>query len=507
MWRRMARRKLPWRLILVLVVLTTGLLSWVEQAGAASASGPLRVHTSNPRYFTDGSGRVIYLTGSHTWANLQDMGTVDPPPRFDYDSYLDFMESHNHNFMRIWVHEQAKWAPWITGDYYFEPLPYERTGPGLALDGKPKFDLNRFNQAYFDRFRQRIIAAGERGIYVSIMLFNGWSVQAFEKFNFPGNPWLGHPFNRHNNINGIDGDTNNDNQGPEIHTMSKEPQILKVRARQEAYVRQVIDMLNGLDNVLWEIGNEIGSHSTEWQYYMIHLIKDYEARKPKRHPVGMTFQWFDGRNNTLFESQADWVSPNDLGGYKFEPPVADGRKVVLSDTDHLWGIGGNWIWVWKSFLRGLNPIYMDSYRSPDFPPADESARKAMGYTAMYAKKINLRSMVPHEDIASTGYALVNPGSEYLIYLPSNGQPGLRWLDRFELHRWVRWLTQLLGWNESVTVDLSAAMVNLDVEWCNPRTGETMTDRAITGGSHRTFTAPFLGDAVLYLTAQQDDLHR
>jgi hypothetical protein len=35
--------------------------------------------------------------------------------------------------------------------------------------------------------------------------------------------------------------------------------------------------------------------------------------------------------------------------------------VILSDTDHLWCIGGNHSWVWKSFLRGLHPIFMDPY--------------------------------------------------------------------------------------------------------------------------------------------------
>ena len=33
----------------------------------AITGGPLRVHPANGRYFTDASGRAIYLTGSHTW--------------------------------------------------------------------------------------------------------------------------------------------------------------------------------------------------------------------------------------------------------------------------------------------------------------------------------------------------------------------------------------------------------------------------------------------------------
>ena len=121
--------------------------SSVASTTAATATGPLRVHPENPRYFADGSGKAIYLTGSHTWSNLQDQGAKDPPPVFDFDRYLGFMEEHHHNFIRLWAWEQARWAPWSDGkgpnpkDWFVQPNPYARTGPGTALDGKPKFDL------------------------------------------------------------------------------------------------------------------------------------------------------------------------------------------------------------------------------------------------------------------------------------------------------------------------------------------------------------------------------
>jgi len=446
-----------------------------------SLAGPLRIHPTNPRYFTDDSGQAIYLTGSHTWLTLQDGVWTDPPPTFDYTAYLNFLQAHNHNFFRLYVWEQAQWSVEGTQTYYFTPQPYQRTGPGTALDGKPKFDLTKLNQAYFDRMRQRVVAAKARGLYVAIMLFNGWSV-AYPKGPYQAaNPWQGHPFHANNNINGIDGDTNGDDSGIEIHTLSN----AAVTAIQEAYVRKVIETVNDLDNVLYEISNESGNSSTEWQYHLIDFIHNVEADMPAQHPVGMTVAWPDGANEALFASAADWISPNDSGNYMADPPAADGRKVVIVDSDHLCGICGDRKWVWKSFTRGLNPIFMDQYDDSykldgggyNINNAnDVGLRRNLGYTLAFANRINLAAMTPQNKLASTGYCLAHAAAnaaEYLVYLPEGGE---------------------------VTVDLSATKEKLNVEWFNPQTGVSISAGLTTGGTQQSFTPPFLGDAVLYLVA-------
>ena len=105
-----------------------------------------------------------------------------------------------------------------------------------------------------------------------------------------------------------------------------------------------------------------------------------------------------------------WISP--FGGLD-NPPAADGRKVVIADTDHLCGICGNRAWVWKSFMRGENPIFMDQYDNSynleggDYDPNnpnDVSLRRNMGYTRVYATRMNLAAMTPRGDLSSTGYA-------------------------------------------------------------------------------------------------------
>jgi formyltetrahydrofolate synthetase len=145
-----------------------------------------------------------------------------------------------------------------------------------------------------------VIAARDRGIYVGIMLFEGWYLR--------GSPtsFQYHPFHGSNNVNGINGDANGNGEGEETHTL----QVQAVVDLQKAYVRKVIDTVNDLDNVLYEIANESAvKGSTQWQYELIKYIKTYQATKPKQHPVGMTCQaWsLSADHKSLWNSPADWV--------------------------------------------------------------------------------------------------------------------------------------------------------------------------------------------------------
>jgi hypothetical protein len=440
-----------------------------------SALGPLRVSAVNPRYFADPLGRVVYLTGSEYWKTIQDNGATNPPPVFDNSAFLDFLQSHNHNFTRLYMWEQARWSAETSLSHWFSPTLYLRPGPGIALDGGPKFDVTKINPAYLARVRQRVIDAGARGIYVSVMLFNGWSL-GFKGGSTAGNPWLAHPFNSANNINGINGDTNGDGRGAETQTLS----IPAVTASQEAYVRAVIDAVNDLDNVIYEISNESDQSADAWQYHMIDLIRSYEATKPKQHPIGMTVPYPtvpQGTNIDVSNSTADWVSMN---GDVNDPVVADGSKVSLSDTDHLCGICGDAAWPWRSLTRGHNPLLMDGYDGsagvgdPNYNPNDpiwESIRTNMGYARSYAVRMDLAHAVPRNDLANSGYCLAVVGSEYLVFLPNGG---------------------------SVNVNLTGVSGSRAVEWFNPSTNQTRAGAPVPGGGSVSLTAPFNGMAVVYI---------
>jgi hypothetical protein len=472
---RLNQRVRIWMTCMTLLVLPAALR-------AAPAAGPLRVHPTNPRYFTDGtknadgSPKAVYLTGAHTWDNLVDMGKFDPPAPFDFKAYLDFLDKHSHNFIRLWTWDSVTWDTRANGKrgkdfvHHVAPLPWARTGPGNALDGKPKFDLTKFNPEYFDRLGTRVRAAGDRGIYVSVMLFEGWGLSHANHRVPAADGWAyrSHPFHPDNNVNGITGDLNGDGNVLEIHSLASPA----IDALQAAYIRKVVDTVSDLDNVLYEVINEGGNQ--KWDWWVVKTVKDYERTKPKQHPVGITGHGGE-RIASMLASPADWISPGSQDGYRDPPPAWDGRKVALLDTDHVWGIGGNSGWVWKSFLRGYNPLFMDPYDGTvlgtPFDPRWEPIRQAMGVAHHLADRIPLASMTPHGELASSAFCLADPGKDYVVYLPKGGE---------------------------VTVDLRLASGQIIAEWIHPVDGKTVLGEKTLGGAKRTLQAPFSGDAVLHL---------
>lgn len=152
--------------------------------------------------------------------------------------------------------------------------------------------------------------------------------------------------------------------------------------------------------------------------------------------------------------------------------------MILNDTDHLGGIIGDAAWVWKSFYRGLNPIFMDPYENrilgKGSPDQWNGLRQSLGHTQRLAERVDLTAMLPREDLASTNYCLAQPGVAYIVYLPDGG---------------------------GVTVNLSAASGQFHVEWIHPIKGTITRADPTTGGDKQTLKAPFTGPVVLYLRTQ------
>jgi Concanavalin A-like lectin/glucanases superfamily/Family of unknown function (DUF6298) len=437
-------------------------------APVQTSAAVLRINPANPRYLMDSSGNTVVL-----------IGNIGPGYTNGYDVTADINStlSSNQNSFRLWVWEHSRSN---AGTDMSSPLAFLRTGPGTANDGQPKFDLTKYDPNFFNALRNAVSAAGSRGVYPGVMLFQGWSVNG----DTSDNPFFGHPFNANNNINGINADSNGDGIGYEVHTLDNPA----VTAIQDAYIRKVIDTLNDLDNFYWEVCNECFNGSSDWQNHVANVIRSYEATKPKQHLIEISTG--GGGNGPLYSSPADIIAQgsasfNDTNDqFAANPPPATGNKVWISDSDHIgWemykasaGVGIRW--VWANFTRGYNlmgPVQAVPAIINTLPSSDAAnmytMMNAKSLAAAYAKKMNIAAMTPRGDLSSTGFALANPGSEYLVYAPGGG---------------------------SVTVNLSGASGSFAVEWGNPSSGATSAGNSVTGGSSISLSPPFGGDAVLYL---------
>src|SRR5215831_4950421 len=265
-------RTLTRSLLFTIVRLSACLIVLTQAISPAEAIESLSVKSTNPPYFFDSKGNTVYLSGSYLDPNAVSGS-------WDFAAYLDSLQKQNQNFTRVWAWEQS---------------PYERTGPGLALDGGPRFDLTRFNQVYFDQLRSRIVQAAQRGIYVSVMLFEGFNTQKK----------LGRvdPLQQLNNINGINGDPNRNGNNEELFSLTY-PSLL---ALEEAFLRKVVDTLNDLDNVLYEVNGNGLAGTLSWQYHMIDYIKRYQKQQGVQHPVGIS-DFYAGATADVISSSAEWI--------------------------------------------------------------------------------------------------------------------------------------------------------------------------------------------------------
>ena len=399
------------------------------------AAGVLKVYPANPQWFADEFGRAVYLGGHQSFVDLQDNSFNKEFIRnrdriLDWGKYVEFLKASNFNYLRnwvIWSTGSGAMAPVNNATAY--PMPYKRVaGHGKAEDGQDKFDLNQFDEAFFARMQKRCEDLQDAGVYVSIMLFEVYGFLGGEAVGDPPQTlWDGNVFNKANNINGIDVDYDGNGKGIEFF-YTDDKRVLQL---QKEYVKKVIDTLNHLDNVFYEIANEL--YAPQWQYEMIEFIKRYEKTKPKQHLILMsaggrtrTGGWKQMGRGPVVNSPADcfaaagsWQS----GRFKKkDPPANDSGKPGIVDTDHGAAGSSDVGYLWSAFTRGYHfNLYDKPFENPDAEgPEWQRMRRNVGKAVEYANRLDLANIIPRNDLASTGFCLAKPGYQYVVYQPDDG---------------------------------------------------------------------------------------
>ena len=218
-------------------------LGWMASAvmglitAFSSSAASLRLHPENGRYFEiDGRAGVLVGSCEHYGALIH--------TGFDYIRYLDETRACGLNYVRVFSGSYRE----VPGSFNIEDntlappidrlmLPWLRTEEPGALDGGNKFDLNRWNPAYFHRLRDFISAAAQRGIHVELSLFCPYYDSVL---------WDICPMNAANHVNAA-------GAGGREACFLPESDLLPY---QKAFARKCVTELRDFENVIFEVINE-----------------------------------------------------------------------------------------------------------------------------------------------------------------------------------------------------------------------------------------------------------
>jgi hypothetical protein len=238
---------------------------------SALAAQPLSLHPSNPHYFLfRGKPTILITSGEHYGAVLN--------RDFDYLPYLKELHSNGLNHTRTFsgTYREVPSSFGIT-ENTLAPKPNRYAAPWARstvpgyFDGGAKFDLSRWDEAYFRRLRDFVAEAAKRAIVVEVNLFCPLYDEEL---------WQANPLNERNNINGVGTCTRN-----EVYTLAHED----VTSAQKAVARKIVTALQEFDNIYFEVCNEpwCGGVTTAWQNEIISTIVNTEASLTNHHLISL----------------------------------------------------------------------------------------------------------------------------------------------------------------------------------------------------------------------------
>lgn len=242
------------------------IIIYATLATTLNAAKPIQLHPDNPHYFLwRGSPTVLITSAEHYGAVLN--------PDFDYRTYFATLAADQLNYTRIFAGGTYVEPPGAfniprntlapKGDRYL--CPWARSDQPGYTGGGNKFDLSRWDKAYFARLRDFVAEAGRNRIVVEVALFCPFYKDA---------QWVLSPLHPGNNVNTTPQVTRTD-----VYTLDKHQGLLSI---QERMVQKIVGVFRDADNVFFEICNEpyFGGVTIPWQ----HRIADVIMEAQKDHP-------------------------------------------------------------------------------------------------------------------------------------------------------------------------------------------------------------------------------
>lgn len=385
--------------------------------------------------------------------------------------HLDSMHAIGANYVRNTMSDRK--------DRGFELYPFRRLENG-------KYDLNQWDDAYWQRFDFFLRETAKRDIIVQI--------EVWDRFDYARTNWPPHPYNPMNNVNYTEEESTLDTDYPDHPGRNFQPFFFTTPLQrnnevllkyQRSFVEKMLTYSLNYDHVLYCMDNETSAEEA-WAVYWAELILEKAAAAGKK--VLVTEMWdswdlksehhkrtFDhpGRygfcdvsQNNQQKGQVHWDNFQWVRNYiSTQPRPLNTVKTYGSDT----GPHGNtkdgidrW---WRHVIGGVASARF--HRPPSGLGLSELSIASVKVAREIEKKVKFWDLIPGNELLSDreeneAFLTSQEGKAYVVYFTNGGSVGL---------------------------DLTSYNKEFNLQWYHVRNGKAEKADKIKGGQIASLTAP------------------
>src|SRR5687767_2568738 len=470
--------------VLALTLAALSAMAPAASQGQAATTGPIALHPDNPHYFQWRGRPAILITSAEHYGAVLNLD-------FDYRKYLDTLAADGMNYTRVFsgAYVEPQGAFNITrntmapGPGRFV-APWARSNqPGYANGGN-KFDLARWDEAYFARLKDFITYAAARNVIVELTLF----CPMYEEVQ-----WSLSPMNAANNVNGAGKVGRN-----EVYTLDKDPALLAI---QEALTRKLVTELNPFPNLFFEIANEpyFGGVTMPWQHRIADIIVATERALPAKHLIAQNIANKSAKIadphpavsifNFHYATPPETVAMN----YALNKVIGDDETGFRGVSDEVYRMEGwDFILAGGGLYNNLDYSFAAGYEDgtfqyPSTQPGGGSRalRRQLKILSEFINGFGFVRMTPDNTIIKDGVpaagsarALVEPGRAIAIYIrkqrPTSGKETAS-------------VPEEPGAPAALQIELGEG--DWLAEWLDTMSGSVVRTESVRGGGVRRVTAP------------------
>jgi hypothetical protein len=455
-------------------------------AAAVADADRIQPYQGNPSYWQY-KGRPVLLLGGSDQDNLFNHPNLGPA---GLEAHLDLLAAVGGNYVRNTMSSRDR-ADDRSDRYNDDNLYAFHRDEATGL-----YDLDRFNQAFWTRFRDFLEMTARRDIIVQIEIWDRWDYGPDREPHYKAFGWSAHPFNPRNNVNYTSAETGLPEENwqgyPIFRTIPELDNRPRVLTYQEAFVEKLLSISFAYGHVLYCISNE-STASEEWSRHWATFVRDRARqadvniqvtemwdnwdlthamhRRTFDHPA--LYSFVDISQNNHQRGQTHWDNMQAARRLVADPPRPMNNVKIYGGEHHGGGLMEGAHKLWRSALGGCaSARFHRPGRLPGYYGAglNELAQTQIRSLRMLTDAMDVFACEPRNDLLddradNEAYCLAEPGKHYAVYFPDGG---------------------------TVKLDVSAASGSLQIRWLDIASSAWQKTHAAAGGGMLELETPGQG---------------